>query len=50
MSTVNTQIPTPSRPWQKTPREIMPTVLILLATLIVVAAIVEFTALKGKLA
>lgn len=50
MSTVNTQIPTPSRPWQKTPREIMPTVLILLATLIVVVAIVEFTALKGKLA
>ncbi len=50
MSTTNTQIPVPSRPWQKTPREVMPTAIILLVSLLVVAAIVEFTELKGKLA
>jgi len=50
MSTTNTQIPVPSRPWQKTPREVMPTAGILLVSLLVVAAIVEFTELKGKLA
>ena len=50
MSTTNTQIPVPSRPWQKTPREVMPTAVILLVSLLVVAAIVEFTELKGKLA
>jgi len=50
MSTTKTQIPAPSRPWQKTPREAMPTAVILLVSLLVVAAIVEFTELKGKLA
>jgi phosphate transport system permease protein len=50
MSTTKTQIPAPSRPWQKTPREVMPTAVILLVSLLVVAAIVEFTELKGKLA
>jgi phosphate transport system permease protein len=50
MSTVKSQIPAPSRPWQKTPQEVMPTVLILLGSLITVAAIVQFTELKGKLA
>ena len=50
MSTVNSQIPAPSRPWQKTPREVLPTGIILLLSLILVAAIVEFTELKGKLA
>ena len=50
MSTLNSQIPAPSRPWQKTPREVLPTGIILLLSLILVAAIVEFTELKGKLA
>ena len=50
MSTINSQIPAPSRPWQKTPREVLPTGIILLLSLILVAAIVEFTELKGKLA
>ena len=50
MPTTKTQIPAPSRPWQKTPREAMPTAVILLVSLLVVAAIVEFTELKGKLA
>jgi phosphate transport system permease protein len=49
MSTVNTQIPTPSRPWQKTPREVLPTVVILFLSVVTVAAILQFTSLKGKL-
>lgn len=49
MSTVNTQIPTPSRPWQKTPREVLPTVIILILTVLVVAAVLQLTSLKGKL-
>jgi len=50
MSTVNSQIPAPGRPWQKTPREVMPTVVVLLLSLLTVTAIVEFTGFKGKLA
>jgi phosphate transport system permease protein len=49
MTSVNTQIPAPSRPWQKTPREVLPTVVILLLSVLTVAAILQFTELKGKL-
>jgi len=49
VSTVNAQLPAPSRPWEKTPREVLPTVVILFLSLLTVAAIVELTALKGKL-
>ena len=50
MSTATVQTATPSRPWEKTPREVLPTVVILFLSLLTVAAIVELTALKGKLA
>jgi len=49
MSTTNIQIPVPARPWQKTPREVLPTVVILLLSVVVVGAIIQFTELKGKL-
>jgi len=49
MSTTNIQIPVPARPWQKTPREVFPTVVILLLSVVVVGAIIQFTELKGKL-
>ncbi len=49
MTSLNTQIPAPSRPWQKTPREALPTLVILLLSVLTVAAILQFTELKGKL-
>jgi phosphate transport system permease protein len=49
MTSLNTQIPAPSRPWQKTPREVLPTAVILLLSVLTVAAILQFTELKGKL-
>ena len=50
MSTLKAQIPAPTHPWRKTPREVLPTVVILFLSLLTVVAIVQFTELKGKLA
>jgi phosphate transport system permease protein len=50
MSSLNTNIPAPSRPWQKTPREVLPTVVILILSVLTVGAIIQVTELKGKLA
>jgi phosphate transport system permease protein len=44
MTSLNTQIPAPSRPWQA-----LPTLVILLLSILTVAAILQFTELKGKL-
>jgi len=40
----------PSKPWQRTPREILPSLAILFLSLILVIGVVEFTGMKGKLA
>jgi phosphate transport system permease protein len=50
MSSLNTNIPAPSRPWQKTPREVLPSVVILILSVLTVGAIIQVTELKGKLA
>lgn len=50
MTTTQTASVKPSRPWQKTPQEVMPTVLIYVLVAILVAVIVETTGFKGKLA
>jgi phosphate transport system permease protein len=49
MSTNIDSIAKPQRPWLKTPRELMPSILIFVATIAISQAIVMATPLKGKL-